>query len=57
MLPISYIKISANNKPRQFYFLAERKLTKLCKQIKLAKCKNGSEFFQIRTENLYNRCV
>jgi hypothetical protein len=38
MLPVSYINYSASNKLRQFYFLAERKLAKLCKEIKLALC-------------------
>ena len=43
MLSISYVNFPTGNNLRQFYFLTERKLVKLCKKIKLAKCKNGTE--------------
>ncbi len=47
MLPSSYIKRRASNNLRQFYFLAERKL---------AKCENGTEFFQTRTNFISTLC-
>jgi hypothetical protein len=43
MLPISYVKMSAINKPRQFYFLAERKFTTLVQANKISYVQNWKD--------------
>lgn len=56
MLPISYMKMCAINKLRQFYFLAERKLSTLVQVNKISYVRNWNEILS-NTHFAYNNVI